>query len=127
MSYERYRDWLDEAEDDFSSAEIMLREGKYSKACFFSQQAAEKALKALHIAKYRRYEETHSVSELLRRAEAPDELVRAGDHLDRYYIPTRYPNVWPSGAPFRHYGEEDAKDALDTSRRVMDFVKKQIR
>jgi HEPN domain-containing protein len=127
MSYERYRDWLDEAEDDISSAEIMLREGKYSKTCFFSQQAAEKALKALHIAKYKRYEETHSVSELLRRAEAPDELVRAGDHLDRFYIPTRYPNVWPSGAPFRHYREEDAKDALDTSRRVMEFVKKQIR
>jgi HEPN domain-containing protein len=104
MSYERYRDWLDEAEDDFSSAEIMLREGKYSKACFFSQQAAEKALKALHIPKYRRYEETHSISELLRGAEAPDELVRAGDRLDRFYVPTRYPNVWPSGAPFRHYG-----------------------
>ncbi|HWQ16438.1 MAG TPA: HEPN domain-containing protein [Sulfolobales archaeon] len=44
LSYDRYRDWLDEAIDDLEAAGEMQRLGRYSKACFFSHQAAEKAL-----------------------------------------------------------------------------------
>jgi HEPN domain-containing protein len=127
MSRERYKDWLDEAEDDFSSAEILFKEGKYSKACFLSQQAAEKAVKALCIAKYGRYEEFHSVSELLRTVGAPSELVEVGDYLNGFYIPTKYPNVWPLGAPFKHYKREDAERALNRSKTVIDYVKEQIK
>jgi len=43
----RYLDWLDEARDDLESAEYLLNGGRYSKACFYAQQAAEKAVKAL--------------------------------------------------------------------------------
>ncbi len=39
----------------------LLRLGRYSKACYFAQQAAEKALKALLIKRLNRYEHTHSV------------------------------------------------------------------
>lgn len=37
--------WFDFAADDIEVGEILLREGRYSAACFHSQQAAEKALK----------------------------------------------------------------------------------
>ena len=60
---------LDEARDDFTSAEILLREGRYSKVCFLSQQAAEKAIKALLIFKFKKFEKIHSVAELVRRVE----------------------------------------------------------
>ncbi len=41
MSYERYRDWLEEAVDDLETAIILLGAGKWSKACFYSHQAVE--------------------------------------------------------------------------------------
>ncbi|MEM3439327.1 MAG: HEPN domain-containing protein [Candidatus Bathyarchaeia archaeon] len=130
MGYERYRDWLDEACDDYGAAEALHGLGKYGKACFLSHQACEKALKALLIKKLNRYESIHSAAELLRRAGGavgvPEELLRKAEHLDRFYIPTRYPNAWPSGAPHKHYTRDDAEVALKYAKDVMDFVKGEI-
>jgi len=63
-SYERYVDWLDEALDDYEVAMELYKLKRYSKACFFSQQASEKALKALMIKKMKTYVDTRSVAEL---------------------------------------------------------------
>jgi HEPN domain-containing protein len=60
---------------------------------FLAQQSAEKVVKALLIAKFRRYETIHSVTELLKRANAPQSLIELGVRLDRHYIPSRYPNA----------------------------------
>ncbi len=127
MAYERFRDWLDEALDDLSAAEILFREGKYSKVCFLSQQAAEKAVKALMIHALRRYDEIHSVGELLRRINAPRSLVEKGELLDRHYVPSRYPNAWPYGAPHKHYRRRDAEEALEAAREVVDYVLGEIK
>jgi len=32
-SYERYGDWWEEALDDYEAAELLVKPGKYSKAC----------------------------------------------------------------------------------------------
>jgi len=129
-SYERYVDWLEEALDDYEVAMELYRLKRYSKACFFSQQASEKALKALMIKKMRTYVDIHSVAELLRRlrgvVSVPEELIAMGEKLDRYYIPTRYPNAWPYGAPHRHYDEEDARLALRYAEEVLAFVRREI-
>jgi len=129
-SRERYIDWLEEALDDYQAAVDLMRLGRYSKACFFAQQAAEKAVKALAIKRAGAYVDIHSVAELLRRlrgvVEVPEELVAIGDRLDRYYVPTRYPNAWPWGAPHKHYTEEDARVAIEYAGRVLEFVKREI-
>ena len=39
--------WLLQAENDLAFADLGLREGFFAQACFYSQQAAEKGLKAL--------------------------------------------------------------------------------
>ena len=106
---------------------ILYREGKYSKTCFFSQQAAGKALKGLCIYKLRVYKHTHSVAELLRYLSAQEELIQKGEYLDRFYVPTRYPNVWPSGAPYKHYKKEDAEIALKYAEEVLNYVKEQVK
>lgn len=67
LSYDRYRDWLDEATDDLEAARELYELGRYGKACFFSHQAAEKALKVLMIKKLGVYNTIHSAGELLRR------------------------------------------------------------
>jgi HEPN domain-containing protein len=40
--------WLAQAGSDLAFAEVGVREGFFAQACFTCQQAAEKALKALH-------------------------------------------------------------------------------
>jgi HEPN domain-containing protein len=64
LSGRRFGDWLSEALEDLYVAKILLREGKYGASCFHSQQAAEKASKALLLL-HGRSEPGHSISELL--------------------------------------------------------------
>ena len=97
-------------EDDLATATDLLRLGRFSKACYFARQVAEKALKAFLIKRLNRYVHTHSVKELLEMVReggihVGEDLLRVSDVLDRYYVPTRYPNAWPSGASHRHYTE----------------------
>jgi HEPN domain-containing protein len=45
--------------------------------------------------------------------------------LNRYYIPTRYPNAFLSGALIHMFNEDDAKEtSLRYARKVIDFAKK---
>lgn len=131
MKYERYRDWYEEAIDDLEVARELLKLGRYSKVCYFCHQACEKVLKALMIKKLGRYRPTHSVAELFKELSKamniPLQLVRKGERLDRYYIPTRYLNAWPSGPPHKHYDEEDAKEALSYAEEVVLFAEKKLR
>ena len=130
MSYERYRDWFEEAIDDFEAATELFKVGKWSKVCFLSHQAVERVLKSLMIKELNIYRHTHSITELLReiinRIEFPKELVKQASRLDRYYIPTRYPNAWPALPPHKHYSREDAEEALSTAKSVIEFVKKRF-
>ena len=130
MSYERYRDWLEEAVDDLEAAKGLLHMGKWSKACFFSHQAVEKALKALCIKRLGAYIPTHSVARLLeevgRIVVMPEELAAAARRLDRHYIPTRYPNAWPALAPHKHYTKEEAEEAVDVAARVVELVEREV-
>ena len=131
MAVRRYLDWLREAEDDLSAAKDLLRLGRYSKACFFAQQAAEKALKALLIKRAGVFETTHSVLRLLEvlsehGLEVPSELFEKAEALDRLYVPTRYPNVWPYGPPHVHYGQEDARRAIGDAEAIFRFVGEEV-
>ncbi|KUK22346.1 MAG: HEPN domain protein, partial [Thermotoga petrophila] len=47
IDLERSKDWLDAAKDDLEHAKHDLEHGFYNWACFSSQQAAEKAVKAV--------------------------------------------------------------------------------
>jgi HEPN domain-containing protein len=46
----RHSDWLRQAQRDLEHARRSQEAGDYEWACFAAQQAAEKALKALHLA-----------------------------------------------------------------------------
>jgi HEPN domain-containing protein len=51
MSYSKNRHqaqrWLQTAEEDVHAAQVLLTGGMYAQACFYAQQSAEKAIKAL--------------------------------------------------------------------------------
>ena len=111
------RRWLAQAEDDLAFARWVLEEGRFfDKGCFVAQQAAEKALKALHYQDGARAVLGHSVSDLLQRLlGSRPELVGLSDdarQLDRFYIPTRYPNGLPGGTPASSYKHQDLAEAV---------------
>jgi predicted nucleotidyltransferase len=41
--------------------------------------------------------------------------------LDNFYIPTRYPNGYPEGAPFEHYGRLQSGEAIKYARSIIEL------
>jgi len=128
-SLEEGRRWLLQAERDLDDAEFSLSGERYNLACFLAQQASEKALKAFLYAKGEERVFGHSVAELLKRAMEHDESFeecKSASVLDKYYIPTRYPNGLPGGVPYEAFDEVDAKRAIELAKSVIENVKKKL-
>ena len=53
-------------------------------------------------------------------------LIRAGMVLDRFYIPTRYPNGLPDITPDQAFNNKNARDALGYAEMILKRVKKFI-
>ena len=126
---QRARDWFRQAERDLEQAEDSRRAGRHEWACFAAQQAAEKAVKALHL-HYGQEAWGHVVARLLRelppQVAVPASLVEKARVLDSFYIPLRYPNSFAEGAPFEHYGPLQSEEAIRHAREIVDFVRSQM-
>lgn len=95
----RPQDWFRQAQLDLAAAQSAREHGHNEWACFAAQQVADKAVKALHDPMGTEAW-GHSVVELLRAlAGVPEETMDAAKALDKHYIPARYPNSHPAGAP----------------------------
>ncbi len=103
----RAGDWLKQAGRDLAQAQASRDADRHEWACFAAHQAAEKAVKALHLS-YAQEAWGHVVARLLTELppiiNVPDQLRQKARVLDNFYIPTRYPNSHSEGAPFEHYG-----------------------
>ena len=121
----RDRDWIHQAKRDLEQAEDSRRAGRHEWACFAAQQAAEKAVKALHL-HHRQEAWGHVIArifqELPEGVPVPKDLVEKGRVLDNFYIPARYPNSHPEGAPFEHYGPLQSEEAIQYAREIVAFV-----
>ena len=118
--------WLQLAREDLLVAEIAEKEGIHNQTCFHSQQAAEKALKGFLVAKGRPVPKTHILAQLIGICAAMDSDFEAFEvdclNLDRYYVPTRYPDALPGSLPEGLPDAKDAQQALGAARRIFDFV-----
>jgi HEPN domain-containing protein len=118
----RHQDWLRQATRDLAHARRALEAGDYEWACFAAQQSAEKAVKSLFL-RANRIAWGHSVAELLRQLPEPwrvDEgIVDAGKELDKHYIPPRYPNAYPEGAPYDYYTRAEAERAVGHTTAIL--------
>ena len=123
----RAQDWFKQAERDLEQAKASRAEGRHEWACFASQQAAEKAVKALHLS-LGQEAWGHIISRLLSDLpiEVPAELVEKGRVLDNFYVPTRYANGHPEGAPFEHYGPLQSSQAVQYAGEIIEFVRHQM-
>ncbi len=120
----RSRDWMAQAKSDLQHARHSITAGDYDWACFAAQQAAEKAVKALHMQRGA-IAWGHSVLDLLEALEGAEDLepaiLDAARRLDRYYIAPRYPDAHPAGPPHRYYTEAEAQQAVADAERVVSW------
>lgn len=123
-----YLRWMRFSGKTLSSAMADADRGDFNWACFKCQQAAEFAVKALlrglGLPSY-----GHSLSRLLIGAEEnlgsiEPEIIEAAKTLDKYYVPTRYPNVWVEGSPEEYYTRADAESAIKCARQIINWVEK---
>jgi HEPN domain-containing protein len=125
----RALDWLRQADRDFEQAMDSRHADRHEWTCFAAQQAAEKAIKALHL---HTGQEAwgHVIAQLLEElpetVDVPELLVEKGRVLDNFYIPSRYPNGHSTGAPFEHYGPLQSEVAIRHAREIIAFARAQM-
>ncbi len=123
----RADDWLSQAQRNLEQAGASRRDGRHEWACFAAQQAAELAVKALHLS-LGQEAWGHVVAKLL--AELPiqvtGELVEKTKVVDNFYIPTRCPNGHSVGAPYHHYGSIQSGEAIRYAGEILEFARAQM-
>ena len=125
----RSHDWLNQAMRDLEQAQDSQQARRHEWACFAAHQASEKAVKALHL-HLGQEAWGHVIARLLQEVpepvDVPGELIDKGRVLDNFYIPPRYPNAHPEGAPFEHYGPLQSEEAIRYAREIVEFVRTQM-
>jgi HEPN domain-containing protein len=122
------RRWMSQAQSDVGAAMDSAKASRFEWACFQAQQAAEKAMKAcwfhLDLDPW-----GHSVARLV--DDLPADVVAArfaaarepARHLDKLYIPTRYPNGLPEMTPAEAYTAKEAADAIASAEAILDLAR----
>lgn len=122
--------WYRQSVDDLDAATALLTAQKYAQACFYAQQAAEKALKAVWI-QLDLDPWGYSAARLIR--ELPDtakpdftQLLELALGLDKLYIPTRYPDALPNLTPSEAYPQREAETAIQAAQTILNVVQAEL-
>lgn len=126
MTKTRAFDWFSQAEDDFRWASDSSKAGHFAQACFACQQVAEKALKALALARGALLVKGHSTFKIAQALGVNAEIQEASKKLDLYYITARYPDAFPEGRPSEFLTRDDAEEALKLSETVLRILRSEI-
>jgi HEPN domain-containing protein len=123
--------WLEQAVYDLKSVQWNIEGGFYADACFKSQQACEKALKAFCYFKGERNLLGHSTRDFLVKSSKYNtdfnQFMKNCKRLDKFYITARYPDALPSGIPHEYFEKEEAEEAVKLAEEVIIFVKQLIK
>jgi HEPN domain-containing protein len=120
----RWRDWFEQSLRDQAHARHALDDEDYEWAAFAAQQAAEKALKALLMARGGEpwgHLVTALAEALSGESSAATVVLDAARRLDKHYIPARYPNGFAAGYPGRLYSRGEAEQAIADAATITDF------
>ena len=124
------RQWLQAAREDLRFARFAADGGFFSQACFSAQQAAEKAVKAVHYAAGARAVLGHSVRGLIerlgQRVPGLDARIEQARELDLLYVPTRYPNGLEEGTPAEAFSRAQADRAIDSAEAIVATVEEHL-
>ncbi len=118
--------WIAFAQEDLKAVECLMPDGPWGMACFHCQQGVEKVLKAFLRKFENRTIKTHSLAELLENCGSYDRSFLKWKRncllLDRFYIPTRYPDAPVGALPEGLPDVEDAQKACADFKKIFRFV-----
>lgn len=114
--------WVNDAEDELSTAQILLEHEKYRGVCYHSQQCVEKGLKALILEKGEKPEKIHDIVELL------NEVKWLGWNVnlsidDAVFLNSIYKGRYPTEEGLLPHGEPTKEDAERATAAAEDFTK----
>jgi HEPN domain-containing protein len=130
--------WMRQAEDDLDATGCQFESAHYAQACFYCQQAVEKALKALMFAKGRLQKsdlDVHDVMTLAYRAATMDHprlqaIPEMVTRIQEYYIDTRYPHYQrgfsQASIPAEMFTQIDADDAISKAREILLILRQSL-
>jgi HEPN domain-containing protein len=123
-----FQRWFKQSEHNLKSAKADAKAQYYDWACFKAQQASETAIKAL-IVSLGKIVKGHSIFDLLKTLETfgisiSENMLKCARKLDKFYIPTRYPDAIGLRSPFENFDADDFKVALKCSESILGFAKK---
>jgi HEPN domain-containing protein len=118
------REWLNRARSNLAQASTRLPEVYLEDLCFQAQQAAEKAIKAVFIARKLPFPYVHDLARLLtlleENGEAVPDRVREAERLTRFAVEPRYPGF---GRPVT---EAEYQMLLDVAGEVVRWAQQRV-
>jgi HEPN domain-containing protein len=120
--------WYQQALEDLLTAEHLFNTHRYYAVAFWSQQAAEKALRAFLIS-HGKVVRSHDLNEILDIIERElsitvNEIREDANKLTIHFI-SRYPDA-ANSIPARIYSRNDAEDLLKRVKKVIEWVKRYL-
>ena len=123
---EETENWWKQALEDLDAARANREIGKYFVCGFLSQQAAEKALKAVLMATEREsFVKTHSLISLAKTLSLPLELQSAARRLNAAYVTSRYPDA-ANGVPAEIFDEGIARGCLADAQEIVEWARTRL-
>ncbi|MGB3572618.1 MAG: HEPN domain-containing protein [Phormidesmis sp.] len=122
--------WYQQSLDDLEAASGLLAIQKYAQACFYAQQASEKALKAVWY--YLDLDPWgYSCARLIQRLPEDEQptfaaVLETALALDKLYIPTRYPDALAELIPSEAFTKKESQSAIASAQEILDRVKARI-
>ncbi|MDI6829213.1 MAG: HEPN domain-containing protein [Armatimonadota bacterium] len=113
--------WV-QARADLATAVSLLDAGKYYASVFFSQQAAEKALKAAALYKLNKNLKGHHLIQMADMLNAPIDIMNAAANLNAEFLASRDPEAC-GGIPAQMYDREAAETRLKSAEKIIDWIK----
>jgi HEPN domain-containing protein len=115
-------DFWAQARADMATAITLLDAGVYYASVFFSQQAAEKALKGATIDKQGRCPKGHNLIQMANGLNAPVDVMNAAAELTPEFLLTRNPES-AEGVPAQMYDKGSARLHLRCANDIVDWAK----
>lgn len=121
---EKYKSWIQKAQDDLRWTKHNIDGGFYLEACFTAQQSIEKALKYYLLSKGMRLRKIHDLTILLQECITFDkgfeQFLEKSAQVTFYYIESRYPEIIPTGVMLK----SEAETTYSYAKEILAFVSK---
>jgi HEPN domain-containing protein len=111
-----------QARADYAAAVTLLDAGIYYASVFFSQQAAEKALRAANIEKTGKNPRGHNLIQMANNLDATLEVMNSAAELNPEFHMTRNPES-TDGVPSQLYDRRAARLHLRSAQTIVDWIK----